>query len=164
MHKTVNSQNHRWWQIATFDGWFMWPHRLYFVGIYTVKHYRPFLTTVGYYVHFCEVKLTFEMLTMRGQQHSFSTHGRVFFWKCQSFRDRKCIDLSGALPFIPDNLWVLWSLAIPLDDSGSVLLQYNHLAMLRKLLFITRNFIMYTFFLARSIFKSIRRQWCFWNV
>ena len=25
------------------------------------------------------------MLTLRGQQHSFSTHERVFLWKCQSF-------------------------------------------------------------------------------
>ena len=30
-----------------------------------------------------EVKLTFEMLTVCGQQHSFSTHERVFWWKCQ---------------------------------------------------------------------------------
>ena len=29
-----------------------------------------------------EVKLTFEMLTVRGQQHSFSTHERVFLGKC----------------------------------------------------------------------------------
>ena len=29
-----------------------------------------------------EVKLTFEMLTMRGQQHSFSTHKQMFLWKC----------------------------------------------------------------------------------
>ena len=42
-----------------------------------------------------EVKLTFEMLTVRGQQHSFSTHERVFLWKCQSFRNRKCLDLRG---------------------------------------------------------------------
>ena len=35
-----------------------------------------------------EVKLTFETLT-------FSTHERVFFWKCQSFWDRKCLDLRG---------------------------------------------------------------------
>ena len=33
------------------------------------------------------------MLTARGQQHSFSTHERVFLWKCQSFWDRKCLDL-----------------------------------------------------------------------
>ena len=36
------------------------------------------------------------MLTVRGQQHSFSTHEKVFFWKCQSFWDIKCIDLRGA--------------------------------------------------------------------
>ena len=44
---------------------------------------------------FFEVKLTFEMLTVRGQQHSFSTHERVFLWNCQSFWDRKCLDLRG---------------------------------------------------------------------
>ena len=33
-----------------------------------------------------EVKLTFDMLTVRGQQHSFSTHERAFLWKCQSYR------------------------------------------------------------------------------
>ena len=32
---------------------------------------------------------------MRGQQHSFSTHKRMFLWKCQSFWDRKCLDLRG---------------------------------------------------------------------
>ena len=32
-----------------------------------------------------EVKLTLEMLTVHGQQHSFSTHERVFLRKCQSF-------------------------------------------------------------------------------
>ena len=41
------------------------------------------------------VKLTFEILTVRGQQHSFSTHERMFLWKCQSFWDRKCLDLWG---------------------------------------------------------------------
>ena len=30
---------------------------------------------------------------MRGQQHSFSTHERVFLWK---FWDRKCLDLRGS--------------------------------------------------------------------
>ena len=40
-------------------------------------------------------KLTFEMLTVRGKQHSFSTHERMFMWKCQSFSDRKCLDLRG---------------------------------------------------------------------
>ena len=33
------------------------------------------------------------MLTVRGQQLSFSTHERVFLWKCQSFWGRKCLDL-----------------------------------------------------------------------
>ena len=42
-----------------------------------------------------KVKLTFEMLTVRGQQHSFLTHERVFLRKCQSFWDRKCFDLRG---------------------------------------------------------------------
>ena len=42
-----------------------------------------------------EVKLTFEMLTVRGQQHLFWTHERVFLWKCQSFWDRKCLNLRG---------------------------------------------------------------------
>ena len=35
------------------------------------------------------------MLTVREQQHSFSTHERVFLWQCQSFWDRKCLDLRG---------------------------------------------------------------------
>ena len=47
------------------------------------------------YIYTYEVKLTFEMLTVRGQQHSFSTHERVLLWKCQSFWDRKCLDLRG---------------------------------------------------------------------
>ena len=38
---------------------------------------------------------TFEMLTVRCQTHSFSTHERMFLWKCQSFWDRKCPDLRG---------------------------------------------------------------------
>ena len=42
-----------------------------------------------------EVKLTFDMLTVRGLQHLFSTHERVFLWKCRSFWDRKCLDLRG---------------------------------------------------------------------
>ena len=42
-----------------------------------------------------EVNLTFEMLIVCGQQFSFSTHEWVFLWTCQSFRDRKCLDLRG---------------------------------------------------------------------
>ena len=47
------------------------------------------------YIYIFEVKLTFEMLTARGQQHSFSTQERVFLWKCQSFWARECLDLRG---------------------------------------------------------------------
>ena len=47
------------------------------------------------YRYFFKVKSTFEMLTVRGQQHSFLTHERVFLGKCQSFSDRKCLDLRG---------------------------------------------------------------------
>ena len=32
---------------------------------------------------------------MNGQQHSFSTQERVLLGKCQSFWDRKCLDLRG---------------------------------------------------------------------
>ena len=42
---------------------------------------------------FFKVKLTFQMLTLCGQQHSFSTHKRLCMWKWQSFWDRKCLDL-----------------------------------------------------------------------
>ena len=49
-------------------------------------------------------KLTFDMLTVRGQQHSFSTHERMFLWKCRSFWDRKCLDLRGTRT--PD-LWAI---------------------------------------------------------
>ena len=35
------------------------------------------------------------MLTVRGQQHSFLTHEQMFLWKCQSFLDKKCLDLRG---------------------------------------------------------------------
>ena len=42
-----------------------------------------------------EVKTTFELFTVHRQQHSFSTHERMFLWKCQSFWDRKYLDLRG---------------------------------------------------------------------
>ena len=42
-----------------------------------------------------EVKLTFQMLTVCWQQHSFSTHERMFLGRCRSFLDRKCLDLRG---------------------------------------------------------------------
>ena len=36
------------------------------------------------------------MLTVHRQQHSFSTHERMFLWKRQSLWDRKCLDLRGS--------------------------------------------------------------------
>ena len=55
---------------------------------------RPSFTHIYIYLKYIfEVKLTFEMLTVHGQQHSFSTHERVFLWKCQRFWDRKWFDL-----------------------------------------------------------------------
>ena len=50
--------------------------------------------TVNHWVIF-RVKLTFELLTVLRQQHSISTHERMFVWKCRRFRDRKCLDLRG---------------------------------------------------------------------
>ena len=35
------------------------------------------------------------MLTVGGQQHWFWTHKRMCSWMCQSFWDRKCLDLRG---------------------------------------------------------------------
>ena len=40
-------------------------------------------------------KLTFEFLILCGQQRSFSTHERMILWKCQSFWDRKGLELRG---------------------------------------------------------------------
>ena len=45
-----------------------------------------------------KVKYTIEILTVRGQQQSFSTNVRMFLWMCQSFWDRKCLDLRGLEP------------------------------------------------------------------
>ena len=33
------------------------------------------------------------MQNARGQQYPFSTHGRMFLWKCRRFWSRKCLDL-----------------------------------------------------------------------
>ena len=49
-----------------------------------------------------EVKLTFDFSTVHGQQHSFSTHERMLFWKCQSFWNRYSLDLRGTR--IPNGL------------------------------------------------------------
>ena len=54
-----------------------------------------FLNTGSGSIDIFEIKLTFAMLFLRGQLHSFSIHEWVFLWKCQSVWDRKCIDLRG---------------------------------------------------------------------
>ena len=40
---------------------------------------------IGVHWIFWTVRLTFEMLTVCGKQHSFSTHERMFLWECQCF-------------------------------------------------------------------------------
>ena len=55
-----------------------------------------FLNSSSGGINIFEVKLTFEMWTVRGQQHSFSTHERVFLWMCQNFWDRKYFVLKGS--------------------------------------------------------------------
>ena len=40
-----------------------------------------------------------KLLTVRGQQHLFSTHERMSLYKCQSFWNRKFIDLRGTNMF-----------------------------------------------------------------
>ena len=60
-----------------------------------------------------EVKLTLDMLTVRGQQHSVSTHEWMFLWKCQSFWDRKCLEIWGTrtpnFGFMPNAL-TIWAI------------------------------------------------------
>ena len=48
-----------------------------------------------WYRYFCLSRVNNWIVNLRGQHHSFSTHVWVFLWKCQSFWDRKCLDLSG---------------------------------------------------------------------
>ena len=43
---------------------------------------------------YLKAKLTFEVLTACGQQHSFSTHERMFLWKYRWLRDRKCLKIA----------------------------------------------------------------------
>ena len=66
------------------------------------------------HVDIFEVKLTFEMLTMRGHQHSFSTHERLFLWKCQSFFEAENVSTCGGIEspsigLIPNaiTIWVI---------------------------------------------------------
>ena len=56
------------------------------------------------YIYVCVfVKLEFEMSTVHGQQHSFSTHERIFLRECQNIWDKKCFDpgVTWTPTFIP---------------------------------------------------------------
>ena len=67
-----------------------------FVALWTFWKENVLYTQLQYlYKVIFEIKLTFEMLTVRGQQHSFSTHERMFLWKYQSFWDRKYLAPRG---------------------------------------------------------------------
>ena len=55
----------------------------------------PCFWTLALVVQIFWSKVKFEMLAVLGQTHSFSTHERVFLWKCQNVWDRKCLDLRG---------------------------------------------------------------------
>ena len=75
------------------------------------KNTNKLLQTGMLYLQFIfEVKSTFEMLTMCGQKHSFSTHERMFLWKCQYFWTGKYLDLRGLEPptfgFMPNALTI----------------------------------------------------------
>ena len=77
-------------------------------------HHITIENEIDIYMNICfEVKLTLIILTVRGKQHSFSTHERLFLWKCQSFWDRKCLDLRGLEPptfgFMP-NAVTYWAI------------------------------------------------------
>ena len=44
---------------------------------------------------FCSKVTIWNVPVRRGQQHSFSTHGLIFLWKCRSFWNRKYLHLRG---------------------------------------------------------------------
>ena len=71
--------------------------------------YSPMLLNTGSGgIDIFHVKLTFEMLTVRGQQHLFSTHERVFLGKCQCFESENVSTWGGFEPpifgFMPNAL------------------------------------------------------------
>ena len=74
---------------------YKWPTRTHETRMFKVLTHRGRVRHICSSKFIVEVQLAFEMLTVRRQQHSFSTHERMFLGKCQSFWDRKCLYLSG---------------------------------------------------------------------
>ena len=73
------------------------------------RHLLPHVLNTGSgSIDIFEVKITFEMLTVHGQQHSFLAHERVFLWKCQSFETENVSTWGGLEPptfgFMPNAL------------------------------------------------------------
>ena len=68
---------------------------------------------IAHLVQIYILKLSFGMWTVHGQRYSFSTHWRMFFWKCRSFWNRN-VSTRGALElptfvFMPNapTIWVI---------------------------------------------------------
>ena len=94
--KVFETENVSTWRGLEPSNFGFMPHALTFWAIRARHVLSHVLNTGSGAINIFEVKLTFDMLTVRGQQHSFSSHERVFLWKCQRFWDRKCLDLRGA--------------------------------------------------------------------
>ena len=86
------------------------------------RHLLSHVFNTGISINIFKVKSTFEMLAVRGQQHSFSTHERMFLWTCQSNWDRKCLDLRGI--WTP-NLWIRAECSNHLSYQGQNLWIYD---------------------------------------
>ena len=69
--------------------------RICIYGYIYVCIYIYLISTYLYIYIYIWSKVNIWNVNCTRQQHSFSTHERVFFWKCQSFWDRKCLDLRG---------------------------------------------------------------------
>ena len=84
----------------------------FYDGVWTHKATNLKLYLVSFFLIF-EVKLIVEMSTVRGRQHSFSTHERVFLWKCQILGTENVSTWGGlelpAFGFMPNvsTYWVI---------------------------------------------------------
>ena len=106
------------------------------------------------------VKVTFEMLTVRGQQHSFSTQEWIFLWKCQfCLRQLKVSILFALTPFpwrggglMQERLLRHWrNVFFALTHWYHTLLTQYNLIDIFKCIFLNENF---------SIFKNLIETWC----